>query len=115
MRSTLVKSTGYSRITAQLKTLASIILVFATSRGVVTAAENPPATAPHKEACQGLGASYKFNFEREVTWFQHLACDCGQLLLQELPEGELNEGERDLPGKGGEVASVQPQYSLLNG
>ena len=45
---------------------------------------------------------------------QYLACDCGQLLLQELPEGELNEGEGDLPGKGGEVASVQPQYSLSN-
>ena len=32
---------------------ANMILVLATSRGVVTAALNPPATAPHREDCQG--------------------------------------------------------------
>ena len=66
-KSNLVRSGGCFRITAvELPTLASIILVLATSRGVVTAAENPPATAPHKEACQGFGASYRFNFWGEV-------------------------------------------------
>ena len=43
---------------------------------------------------------------------QYLACDCGQLLLQELPQWELDERERNLPGEGGEVTPVQPQHSL---
>ena len=43
---------------------------------------------------------------------QYLACDCGQLLLQELPQWELDERERNLPGQGGEVTPVQPQHSL---
>ena len=49
----LTSSCGMETFTSIAPAWASMTLVLATSRGVVTAAEVPPAMAPHTALCQG--------------------------------------------------------------
>ena len=65
---------------------------------MVTPAEKPPATAPHSDASLMIRVKDRHNNLISPSPGSRLSPgDLGPLALERLPEGKLDEAERDLP------------------
>ena len=90
-RMTMMMTTTMTTImTAAEHTGASMMRVLATSRGVVRAADTPPATAPHNDDCHGSTADCCLS--DHFSCFEHTANERNIAACQ-LPPVTINNND----------------------